>query len=163
MPRIAAAPSLGRVIVIDGQEHSIMGIGNGAISSLANALQSLGIDIDVASYKEHAIGEGKDVKAVTYIECTASGNEQQKVWGVGIHEDTVQASLTALLSAASSFLSSRPSTPVPFKPKRSNTQILDMSLLAKGTLIKVTGAAEVPHENGVSSVVGHLENEANGA
>ena len=90
------------VIAIDGQEHSIMGVGNGAISSLANALKSLGIDLDVADYKEHAIGEGKHVKAATYIECTASGNELQKVWGVGIHEDVVQASLTALLSAASS-------------------------------------------------------------
>jgi 2-isopropylmalate synthase len=90
------------VIAIDGQEHRIIGVGNGAISSLANALKSLGIDLDVADYKEHAIGEGKDVKAATYIECTAGDNEQQKVWGVGIHEDVVQASLTALLSAASS-------------------------------------------------------------
>jgi 2-isopropylmalate synthase len=90
------------IISIDGQEHPVVGVGNGAISSLANALKSLGIDLDVADYKEHAIGEGKEVKAATYIECTASGNEHQKVWGVGIHEDVVQASLTALLSAASS-------------------------------------------------------------
>jgi len=45
----------------------------------------------------------------------ASGNPNEKVWGVGIHEDVVQASLIALLSAASSFLTSRASTP--FKPK----------------------------------------------
>ncbi|OXV07559.1 hypothetical protein Egran_04677 [Elaphomyces granulatus] len=90
------------VIAIDGQEHHITGVGNGAISSLANALKSLGIDLDITDYKEHAIGEGKEVKAATYIECTASGNKQQKMWGVGIHEDVVQASLMALLSAASS-------------------------------------------------------------
>ena len=91
------------VIAINGQEHHLAGVGNGAISSLANALNlSLGIVLDVADYKEHAIGEGKEVKAATYIECTANGNEQQKVWGVGIHEDVVQASLMALLSAASS-------------------------------------------------------------
>jgi 2-isopropylmalate synthase len=89
------------VIAIDGVQHPIVGVGTGAISSLANALNSLGIDLDVADYKEHAIGGGKDVKAVTYIECTAS-NSQEKVWGVGIHEDVVQASLIALLSAASS-------------------------------------------------------------
>ena len=41
------------------------------------------------------------MKAATYIECTASSS-QEKVWGVGIHEDVVQASLIALLSAASS-------------------------------------------------------------
>ncbi|KAF2403251.1 2-isopropylmalate synthase [Trichodelitschia bisporula] len=111
------------IIAIDGQEHSIRGVGNGAISSLANALKTLGIDLDVADYKEHAIGEGRDVKAATFIECTAA-NSSQKVWGVGIHEDVVQASLIALLSAASSFLSSRPSTPIPFRPKRSNTATL---------------------------------------
>ena len=89
------------VIEIDGQEHTISGVGNGALSSLANALHTLGIDLDVADYKEHAIGRGRDVKAATYIECTDSSSHQ-KVWGVGIHEDVVQASLIALLSAASS-------------------------------------------------------------
>ncbi|EXJ85498.1 2-isopropylmalate synthase [Capronia coronata CBS 617.96] len=104
------------IIAIDGIQHPVVGVGNGAISSLANALHSLGIDLDVADYKEHAIGEGREVKAATYIECTASGSHE-KVWGVGIHEDVVQASLIALLSAASSFLTSRVSTPVPFRPK----------------------------------------------
>lgn len=90
------------IIAIDGSQHPIVGVGNGAISSLANALHSLSIDLDVADYKEHAIGGGRDVKAATYIECTASGSPGLKVWGVGIHEDVVQASLIALLSAASS-------------------------------------------------------------
>ena len=89
------------VIAIDGIQHPIVGIGNGAISSLANALRSVGIDLDVADYNQHAIGGGRDVKAATFIECTAS-NSTEKVWGVGIHEDVVQASLIALLSAASS-------------------------------------------------------------
>ena len=89
------------VIAIDGMEHEIRGTGNGAISSLANALHTLGVDLDVADYKEHAIGGGRDVKAATYIECVNSGSGQ-KVWGVGIHQDVVQASLIALLSAASS-------------------------------------------------------------
>ncbi len=89
------------VIAIDGKEHAIQGIGNGAISSLANALRTVGVDLDVANYKEHAIGKGRDVRAATYIECTAAGS-RDRVWGVGIHQDVVQASLIALLSAASS-------------------------------------------------------------
>ena len=89
------------VIAIDGAQHSIKGVGNGPISSLANALHTLGIELDVADYKEHAIGEGRHVKAATFIECTVSGNTE-RVWGVGIHEDAVQASMIALLSAASS-------------------------------------------------------------
>ncbi|KAF2873933.1 hypothetical protein BDV95DRAFT_487787 [Massariosphaeria phaeospora] len=108
------------VIEIDGQEHEIRGTGNGALSSLSDALRTLGIDLDVIEYREHTIGTDRNAKAATYIECTAAGSHQ-KVWGVGIHQDVVQASLIALLSAASSFLSSRPSTPIPFRPKRSNT------------------------------------------
>lgn len=88
------------VISIDGEEHRLTGTGTGPISSLANALTKVGIELDVADYKEHAIGEGRDVKAATYIECTTPGSSQ-KVWGVGIHEDVVQSSLIALLSAAS--------------------------------------------------------------
>jgi 2-isopropylmalate synthase len=97
------------VIAIDGEEYPVSGKGNGPISSLANALTSLGIELDVADYKEHSIsggqdvkaaGGGKNVKAVSYIECV-SGSSGQKVWGVGIHEDVVQSSLIALLSAAS--------------------------------------------------------------
>jgi 2-isopropylmalate synthase len=88
------------VISVDGEEQELEGTGNGPISSLANALSSVGIDLDVADYKEHAIGGGKSVKAASYIECTASGSNA-KVWGVGVHEDVVQSSLIALLSAAS--------------------------------------------------------------
>jgi 2-isopropylmalate synthase len=89
------------VISIDGEEHKLKGTGNGPISSLANALGSIGIELDVQDYKEHAIGKGKGVKAVSYIECT-SNDIPGKVWGVGIHEDVVQSSLIALLSAATS-------------------------------------------------------------
>ncbi|KAI1926039.1 2-isopropylmalate synthase (Alpha-isopropylmalate synthase) (Alpha-IPM synthetase) [Ophidiomyces ophidiicola] len=106
------------IIEIDSIQHGIVGVGNGAISSLANALKSLGIDLDVVDYKEHAMGSDRDTKAATFIECVAAGSNL-KVWGVGIHHDVVQASLTALLSAASSFLSSR--APSPFRPIRSKT------------------------------------------
>jgi len=90
------------VISIDGEEHKLKGMGNGPISSLAKALSSIGINLDLTDYKEHAIGVGKgvNVKAASYIECTAPGYNQ-KVWGVGVHEDVVQSSLIALLSAAS--------------------------------------------------------------
>ncbi|KAM3422642.1 hypothetical protein BST61_g130 [Cercospora zeina] len=113
------------VIEIDGHEHEVSGVGNGALSALANALRNLGIDLDISEYSEHAVqrnsGKGRDTQAATYIECTNAG-AHQKVWGVGIHEDVVQSSLFALLGAASSFLTSRPGTPVPFRPRRSNTQ-----------------------------------------
>ena len=106
------------IIEIDGVQHAITGVGPGAISSLASALSTLSIDLDVVDYKEHSIGLGRDVKAATYIQCTAAGSKEQ-VWGVGIHQDVVQASLIALLSAAGSVSS---------KPTASNS-MLDSPLL----------------------------------
>lgn len=153
------------IIMIDGVEHSIKGVGNGALSSLTNALHTIQIDIDVADYKEHSIGAGSNVRAVTYIECTAAG-VGENVWGVGIHEDVVQASLIALLSAASSvgppsftvvivvaklsrqFISGRPNTPIPFRPKETNPKL---------DSLKVNGAPK----NGPDSLVS-LEATANG-
>jgi 2-isopropylmalate synthase len=101
------------VIEIDGHEHHLEGSGNGALSALADALQNMGIDIDIVGYSEHAISGtspwGRESQAATYIECTAAGSNE-KVWGVGIHEDVVQSSLFALLGAASSVSNFAPST-----------------------------------------------------
>jgi len=83
------------------------------------------------------------VKAATYIECTAAGSND-KVWGVGIHHDVVQASLIALLSAASSFLTSRASTPALFRPIRMDT-LTEADIEA---LEKLNGSAI--HPNGLS-------------
>jgi len=88
------------VFLLRGEEVKLRGRGNGPISSMVAALKGIKIDLDVHDYKEHAIGEGRGVKAASYIECKPTGSNQT-VWGVGIHEDVVQSSLLALLSAAS--------------------------------------------------------------
>jgi 2-isopropylmalate synthase len=88
------------VLLVNGKELKLRGRGNGPISSMVSALKELNIEFDVNDYKEHAIGEGRGVKAASYIECKPVGSKQS-VWGVGIHEDVVQSSLIALLSAAS--------------------------------------------------------------
>jgi len=89
------------IVDVDGVEHKIAASGTGVLSAFANALHNIGVDLDVADYKEHAIGRGRDVKAATFIECTKSGSDK-KIWGVGIHQDVVQASFIAVLSAAAS-------------------------------------------------------------
>ncbi|EON99019.1 putative 2-isopropylmalate synthase protein [Phaeoacremonium minimum UCRPA7] len=128
------------VIAVDGKEYNLRGRGNGPLSSLANALKEVGVDIEVANYIEHSVGKGSDVKAASYIECTTP-HSQQKVWGVGIHEDVAQSSLIALLSAASNFVVSRPTSPIFAKPipKRSPSQELDLNGSAKHA--KENGAA----------------------
>ncbi|KAJ6446833.1 2-isopropylmalate synthase [Purpureocillium lavendulum] len=135
------------VIACDGKEYKLRGRGNGPISSLANALRSVGVNLDVQDYKEHAIGKGRDVKAATYIECTTAGSNT-KVWGVGIHEDVVQSSLIALLSAASNFASSRPGSPFVPRPVSQGVDVVELEL---------NGNADGP-----SSVVTALEAKASG-
>ncbi|CCF47752.1 2-isopropylmalate synthase, partial [Colletotrichum higginsianum] len=105
------------VVLAEGKEFKLRGRGNGPISSMVAALKQIGIDLDVHDYKEHAIGEGRGVKAAAYIECKPTGSKQT-IWGVGIHEDVVQSSLIALLSAASNFVTSRPNSPI-LKPAES--------------------------------------------
>ncbi|KAK3363624.1 hypothetical protein B0T25DRAFT_49999 [Lasiosphaeria hispida] len=134
------------VVAIDGTEYKLRGRGNGPISSLANALRTIGVDLDVQDYKEHAVGRGREVKAATYIECTAAGTDEQ-VWGVGIHEDVVQSSLIALLSAASNFVLSRQGTPIVQKPvpQRALSGHLDLNNATGLTpLDGVNGHARVP-------------------
>ncbi|KAG7107345.1 2-isopropylmalate synthase like protein [Verticillium longisporum] len=95
---------------MNGEEIKLRGRGNGPISSMVAALRAVNIDFDVNDYKEHAIGEGRGVKAASYVEVKPTGSKQT-VWGVGVHEDVVQSSLLAVLSAASSFIASRPTSP----------------------------------------------------
>ncbi|KAI0886236.1 2-isopropylmalate synthase [Annulohypoxylon maeteangense] len=147
------------VVAIDGQEYQLRGRGNGPISSLANALKGVGIDLDVADYKEHAIGGGREVKAATYIECTASGTSQ-KVWGVGIHEDVVQSSLIALLGAASNFILSRPGSPVVSKHMSKGSFGERFDLHAALKVPPATNGSTKPHDP--SATVQALETKANG-
>lgn len=148
------------VLAIDGNEYNLRGRGNGPISSLANALKTVGIDLDVADYKEHAIGGGREVKAATYIECISSSTSQ-KVWGVGIHEDVVQSSLIALLGAATSFMMSRPGSPVVTKPPQGSVgHDLDLNGTSKTPAPAKLNGSVVSH-GAPSDLVQALEAKAN--
>jgi 2-isopropylmalate synthase len=85
-------------LVIDGAHTTITGDGNGPIDAFVNAMRSgLGASVDVVDYSEHAIGKGSEARAVAYVETI---NEVGDVlWGVGTDENTVTASLRAVLSA----------------------------------------------------------------
>ncbi|MCJ1309329.1 hypothetical protein MMC25_002988 [Agyrium rufum] len=146
------------VVSIDGKEHHIKGVGNGALSSLTNALHSIGIDLDVEDYKEHSIssqkgeGTGRDVKAATYIEVSAVGCKE-RFWGVGIHEDVVQASLISLLNAASSCLASRPVDPAPSNLHKDIPRPTPRGIEG----LKINGAPQSGPD-----AVAHLEAQVNG-
>jgi 2-isopropylmalate synthase len=87
---------LGAAVTVDGAAHEIEGTGNGPISAFCAALASVGIDVRVLDYAEHALTEGTDAQAASYVEVATAG---QVLWGVGIDTNTATASMRAILSA----------------------------------------------------------------
>ena len=83
-------------ILDNGQEIAISGSGNGPIAAFLDALAPLGIDVRVLDYAEHALSAGGDARAASYVECAVG---ERVLWGVGLHDSIVKASLRAILSA----------------------------------------------------------------
>ncbi len=88
-------------IIRDGQETSVVGHGNGLISSAVKALNDqYHLELEVVDYAEHATHRGTESQAVAYIECRTG--DDRRLYGVGIDEDIATASVKAVLSAANS-------------------------------------------------------------
>jgi len=83
-------------ISADGQAQLVEGIGNGPISAFCDALATIGIEARVLDYTEHALTQGTDAQAASYVECEIGG---QVYWGVGVDTNTASASMRAVLSA----------------------------------------------------------------
>ena len=79
-----------------GQEITLRGRGNGPIDAFTAALADIGIDVRVLDYAEHALSAGGDARAAAYVECAIG---DRVLWGVGLHESIVKASMRAILSA----------------------------------------------------------------
>ncbi|SKB03970.1 2-isopropylmalate synthase [Aeromicrobium choanae] len=84
-------------LVVRGEERSFKGEGNGPVAAFVDGMRQAGADIRVLDYSEHALSSGGDAKAAAYVECEIAG---EVVWGVGIHENIVTASLRAVVCAA---------------------------------------------------------------
>jgi 2-isopropylmalate synthase len=93
---VDAKDALTAEVGVDGQVRQVEGLGNGPISAFCDALGSLGIEVRVLDYNEHALSAGSDAQAAAYVECEVDG---RTLWGVGIDTNTVSASLRAVLSA----------------------------------------------------------------
>jgi 2-isopropylmalate synthase len=83
-------------VSVDGAGRQIEGTGNGPISAFCDALGSIGVEVRVLDYTEHALSAGSDAQAAAFVECEVGG---EVLWGVGIDTNTVTASLKAVLSA----------------------------------------------------------------
>ena len=79
-------------------DHMISGVGNGPIDAFFNALKTVGItDYKFVSYSEHAVSEGANSKAISYIqlECP-NGNT---IFGVGLDSNISLASIKGIICA----------------------------------------------------------------
>ncbi|KIY50795.1 2-isopropylmalate synthase [Fistulina hepatica ATCC 64428] len=97
-------------VFVDGVLRVIRGVGNGPLSSLLDALKiHLQIDLAIREYTEHAIGEGQDVKAASYVELVPAGDRKsaKSWWGVGTDSDIAGSGLRAVLSAVNSAIGDR--------------------------------------------------------
>jgi len=88
----------------DNEEYSVDGVGNGPIDAFINALKKdLDLSVKVSDYHQHAVSTGSDAKAVAYIEIQSEGRSS---WGVGMHANTVIASLLSVISGLNKISSS---------------------------------------------------------
>jgi 2-isopropylmalate synthase len=84
-------------VYLDGEKLALLGHGNGPIAAFVDTLGSVGHDVRVLDYAEHALSSGGDARAAAYVECAIG---ERIVWGVGIDPNIVTASLKAVVSAA---------------------------------------------------------------
>lgn len=80
---------------------SISGIGNGPIAAFVGLFGTIGIDVHVNDYSEHAMSSGGTAAAAAYIDSRING---EQVWGVGIDDDITTASLKAITSAVNRYV-----------------------------------------------------------
>ena len=85
-----------------GEMIAINGEGDGVLDAFVEALKdAIKLDFEIMEYGEHALGQGADAEAVTYIQIRCEGRRYS---GVAISKDIIASSLNAFMGAASQLL-----------------------------------------------------------
>jgi 2-isopropylmalate synthase len=97
----ADAEQITAVVRAFGTEHTLTGTGNGPIAAFCEAVTPIdlglgGVSVRVLDYAEHALTAGRDAEAAAYLEMEIG---DRVLWGVGISESIVRASLRGVISA----------------------------------------------------------------
>lgn len=79
-----------------GKTLELDAAGSGPVDAFVHAISSLGFDINILDYSEHARSRGRDAEAASYVEAEIDGNV---VWGVGIDASIGRATFKAVISA----------------------------------------------------------------
>ncbi|PQP46982.1 2-isopropylmalate synthase [Mycolicibacterium austroafricanum] len=94
------------VVKVNGEEHEIVGAGNGPLAAFVDAIGAVGFHVNVLDYSEHAMSAGEEAAAAAYVEAEIDG---KTVWGVGIATSITTASLRAVVSAVNRAMRTQPS------------------------------------------------------
>ncbi|MBO5302829.1 MAG: 2-isopropylmalate synthase [Lachnospiraceae bacterium] len=71
--------------------------GNGRLDAVSKAIKKhFGITYELSEYTEHALSRGSSSKALAYVGITS---HEKLVWGIGMDEDIIKASINALTAA----------------------------------------------------------------
>jgi len=90
------------VLARGGERLTLHGVGSGPIDAFVAAVRAaLRVELHVADYAEHALGEGEDALAVAYVEMRAP--DASTHWGVGRDRSIVAASFEAVVGALNRF------------------------------------------------------------
>ena len=83
----------------DGKVLTLTGEGNGPISALVHALESMGwANFSLKDYRSHALTAGSESSAAAYV--SLQSKDGRTVWGCGVDANIELAGLKALVSAA---------------------------------------------------------------
>lgn len=81
----------------NGNNRKIMGVGNGRLDAVSNAIKHyFDISYELAFYEEHSLTKGSSSRAVAYVGVICN---KKRCWGVGIDADIIKASIEALVVA----------------------------------------------------------------
>lgn len=88
----------GTIAIDKNDVRSTTGVGNGPIDAFFNAMKKIGVDkYQFCSYSQHAISEGSDSQAVSYIELKTP--QGKRIFGVGIDHNVNYSSILGVLNA----------------------------------------------------------------
>ncbi len=91
-------------LIVKGREVTVAGEGNGPIDAFVAGLRDADLfNGKIVDYTEHAVGAGSDATAAAYVEVDTG--DRDTIWGVGLHESIVSASLRAIVAAVNKLVS----------------------------------------------------------
>ena len=100
-PRDASGQGIRLTVEVAGTRHTLQGYGNGPIDAAVQALQVIGVNVQVRSFEERSTkgsAQGGDAQACAFMELSSDATDAPDRFGVGLDHNIVTASIKALVS-----------------------------------------------------------------